>query len=391
MKLLKYLLSLTLFFWSGLALATSISLEEKIGQMLIIGFEGKTINSQSPIVKAIEENNLGGVILFDYNSRTKKFDKNIASPEQVKLLNQHLQRVTKLANRKHHRAHLPLLISVDYEGGHVNRLKEDYGFPATHSAKEMGKMSVENIGIIANTMADTLKTSGFNLDFAPILDVDVNPENPIIGKRERSFSAIPSEVSTYAKLFSQPLIKRGVQCAYKHFPGHGSSTTDSHLGFVDVSNTWQEEELLPYRQLIAQPNHCGMIMTAHIVNRQLDITGVPATLSHRILTGILREELHFDGIITTDDMQMRAITDNYGLEAAVTMAINAGADMLIFGNQLTDKNQEPQEIIKIIEKKITSGDISEERIDEAYQRIRHFKKNITKHPPTTKYYDGNHL
>ena len=379
MNLLRTLLLCTLFIGNSLSFAASASLKDKIGQMLIIGFEGKTINSQSPVVKAINKHNIGGVILFDFNSQTKQYDKNIESPEQVLQLNQKLQLVNKTANTIHHRKQLPLLISVDYEGGKVNRLKEEYGFPATISAQRMGTMPVEAVDYIAKTMAKTLQKSGFNLDFAPVLDVNVNPENPVIGKRERSFSENPDEVTTYADVFSRQFLNSGIQCAYKHFPGHGSANADSHLSFVDVTDTWQEHELIPYQQLLAYPNHCGMIMTAHIVNRKLDATGVPATLSHTILTGILRNELNFDGVIITDDMQMRAISDNYGLENALTMAINAGADMLIFGNQLTDdgKEQDPQEIIDIIANKVAQGEISEARINDAYQRIIHLKRKLS--------------
>lgn len=374
MTLLKRILSLTLLCWCSVSLATETSLRDKIGQMLIFGFEGKAIDIHSPIVKAIDEQNIGGVILFDYDPQTKRFDKNIANPEQVKLLNQQLQSANHTANLAHHRKDLPLLISVDYEGGQVTRLKEEYGFPATISAKTMGIMSTKDVDKIANTMASTLKSAGFNLDFAPVLDVDINPENPIIGKRERSFSSNPVEVAKYAHLFSKQFLKHNVQCAYKHFPGHGSSTADSHLGFVDVTDTWNEQELLPYQQLLAKPNHCGMIMTAHIVNRKLDATGFPATLSHSILTGILRHELKFDGVIVTDDMQMKAIADNYELETALTLAINAGADMFIIGNQLDDTKQDPQKIIDIIEKKVANGEISEDRINEAYRHISLFKK-----------------
>ncbi len=376
MNLLKHLLTIILFCWSGHSFATGISLEEKIGQMLVIGFDGTRINSQSPITKSIEDNNLGGVILFDYNYKTKQYGKNITSKEQTKLLNQQLQHVTQRANLTHHRDNLPLIISVDYEGGKVNRLREEYGFPKTTSAKEMGKMPLDDVKTIANTMANTLNTAGFNLDFAPVLDVDVNPDNPIIGKRDRSFSEIPEVVASYAYLFSEQFLPQGVECAYKHFPGHGSSTADSHLGFVDVTDTWSDQELIPYQKLLSNPQHCGMIMTAHIVNRQLDKSGVPATLSHPILTQLLRDKLKFDGVIITDDMQMKAISDNYGLEHALTMAINAGADMLVFGNQLGDKDQDPKEIIQIIAKKIADGEISEDRINEAYQRISNFKKKI---------------
>ncbi len=163
---------------------------------------------------------------------------------------------------------------------------------------------------------------------------------------------------------------------YKHFPGHGSSTKDSHLGFVDVTDTWQSYELDPYQQLLNSNESCGVVMTAHIVNRQLDESGLPATLSHTILTHLLRNQLNFKGVIITDDMQMKAISDNYGLEQALVLAINAGADMLIFGNNLSVEPQDPEQLINIIEAKVLSGDISTERINDAYQHIRALKKSI---------------
>lgn len=376
MTYFKRFLSLALLCWCGLSFATQVSLRDKIGQMLIIGFDGKSIDVNSPIAKAIDQNNIGGVILFDYDPQTKLFDKNIASPEQVTLLNKTLQSMNHNANITHHRKNLPLLISVDYEGGKVTRLKENYGFPATLSAKTMGSMPAKDVNKIANIMAKTLKSSGFNLDFAPVLDVDVNPENPVIGKLERSFSSNPDTVTKYAKLFSKQFLSQGVQCAYKHFPGHGSSTADSHLGFVDVTDTWHEQELRPYQQLLAKSNHCGMIMTAHIVNRRLDASGVPATLSRHVLTDILRHELNFKGVIITDDMQMKAIANNYELETALTMAINAGADMLIFGNQLDTDKQDPSQLVDIIEHKVALGEIPVHRINQAYLRITRLKKNL---------------
>lgn len=373
---LKRFLSFVFLCWCSLSFASGVSLRDKIGQMLIVGFHGKTVNADSPIAKAIDQTNIGGVILFDYDPQTKLFDKNISSPEQVALLNHTLQSLNHKANSTHHRKNLPLLISVDYEGGKVNRLKEEYGFPATISAKAIGNMPLKDVHKLAATMANTLKTSGFNLDFAPVLDVDVNSENPIVGKLERSFSNDPYIVGKYAHLFSKQFLNHGVQCVYKHFPGHGSSTADSHLGFVDVTDTWHEQELRPYQQLLAKEKHCGMIMTAHIVNRRLDASGVPATLSRTVLTGILRHELKFDGVIITDDMQMKSIADNYELETALTMTINAGADMIIFGNQLDNVKQDPSHLIDIIEKKVVMGEISASRIDEAYRHIIHLKKGL---------------
>jgi beta-N-acetylhexosaminidase len=373
--LIRFALLLSMLI-GGNVYAEPISLREKIGQMLILGFEGKSVDLQSPIIKAIKEDNIGGVILFDYNNQTKTFDKNIESFTQVRQLNADLQHAYQLANLKHHRPSLPLLISVDYEGGKVNRLKPEYGYPETTSAAEVGKMNFFDANKVANDMAVTLNQSGFNLNFAPVLDVNVNPDSPIIGKKDRSFSDNPGDVANYANLYSQNFLSHGVQCAYKHFPGHGSATGDSHLGFVDVSDTWQSQELEPYSQLLGQDQTCGMVMTAHVVNRQLDESGLPATLSHKILTDLLRKKLKFNGVIITDDMQMKAISAQYSLDKAVTLAINAGADMFIFGNQLSDQPQDPEQIIDLIEGKVKSGEISEKRINEAYRHIITMKKTI---------------
>ncbi|HHF0524787.1 TPA: glycoside hydrolase family 3 protein [Legionella anisa] len=373
-----YSLLFALFFSTSClaGVASEASLRDKIGQMLLVGFDGKKINEQSAIVKAIEENNIGGVILFDYNFRTKTFDKNIESSEQVKKLNHELHYFAEQGNLKYHRPQLPLLISVDYEGGKVNRLGEQYGFPPTLSAAEVGKRETKEAESIADSMAQTLKKAEFNLDFAPELDVNVNPENPVIGKKERSFSSDPKQVIRYASIYTHHFLDQKIQCAYKHFPGHGSSTKDSHLGFVDVTDTWQPYELSPFEQLLNSHEGCGMVMTAHIVNHQLDPSGLPATLSHKILTDLLRNQLHFKGVIITDDMQMKAISDNYGLEQALVLAINAGADMLMFGNNLSTPAQDPIQVINIIEAKVQSGEISQERINEAYQHIVALKKSL---------------
>ncbi|RMX21711.1 glycoside hydrolase family 3 protein [Legionella jordanis] len=375
MKYFKILLALCLFH-CGVIQAENISLHDKIGQLLIIGFEGKEINHESPVVQAIERSNIGGVILFDYNYRTQTFDKNIANPEQVKKLNKDLQNSTRAANQKHKRPHLPLIISVDYEGGSVNRLSSDYGFPKIPAAADVGQLTAEAANDVAATMSATLQEANFNLDFAPDVDVNVNPDNPIIGLLGRSFSANPILVGLYGGIYSQNFLQNSIQCAYKHFPGHGSSNSDSHLGFVDVTDSWQDYELDPYRLLLNSEQACGMLMTAHIVNRNLDASGLPATLSHRVLTDILRGDLQFKGVIITDDMQMKAISEHYGLESAVTLALNAGADMLLFGNQLSDTPQDPEEIIELIAAKVKSGEIAESRINDAYEHVLTFKKSM---------------
>jgi beta-N-acetylhexosaminidase len=354
----------------SVAHAEPISLRDKIAQMLIIGFDGQSIEEASNIVQAIEKEHIGGVVLFDYDQKRKQFDKNIDSPQQVKQLTTHLQRLNYETDQKLNRPHLPLIISIDYEGGkRATRLQPSKGFPETQSAETIGKMEFSSVHPIAEKMSATLKTIGINLNFAPVVDVNVNPDSPVIGKIGRSFSDDPSTVAMYASIYSMHYLDNQIQCAYKHFPGHGSATGDSHEGFVDVSETWQPKELEPYQQLFGQKNSCGMVMTAHIVNRQLDESGLPATLSHKILTELLRKKLAFGGVVITDDMQMKAISEHYPLDKAVVMAINAGADILLFGNQLVETPQDPKRVIDLIESKVRTGEISTQRIDEAYQRI----------------------
>ena len=379
--MMKYLIGLlltlgVLIYFMASSVSTTMDVRDKIGQMLFIGFDGQSVNAQSSIVKTIQDNNIGGVILFDFNHLTNTFDKNIKDPAQVEALNTALQDFNHVGHLAHHRVDLPLFIAVDYEGGEVNRLGPQYGFPFIPSAAQMGHQCVVNVDNVALKMAETLKRAHFNFNFAPVLDVNLDPNSPIIGKINRSFSDDPIKVSHYAELFSRHFLAEKIQCAYKHFPGHGSAKGDSHLGFVDVTQTWQPKELEPYQLLLNHPSSCGAVMTAHVVNRQLDDTGLPATLSHKILTGLLREKLHFQGVIISDDMQMKAIRDHYGLKEALTLAINAGVDMLIVANALPGEPDDPEMIIQLIEDQVKAGAISPARIDDAYQRIIQLKKTI---------------
>lgn len=377
MKYISVLAIALIMLVSKEACSKPVTLRDKIGQMLVVGFDGQDINKNAEIVKQIQDDYLGGVILFDYNNKTKQFDKNIINPEQVSRLNNDLQRINANAQLKRGLPRMPLLISVDYEGGDsATRLKPAKGFPETVSAATIGQMNMIDASQAAESMAITLEAGGFNLNFSPVLDVNVNPESPAIGKLDRSFSANPIDVANYAGIFSHYYLSHHMQCAYKHFPGHGSANEDSHLGFVDVTSTWRPEELLPYSQVLEQDKPCGMVMMAHLVNRQLDESGLPATLSYKIITELLRDKLHFKGVVITDDLQMRAITNHFSLDRAVTLAINAGADMLMFGNQLVDDAQDPDEIIDLIEAQVHAGEISERRINQAYQRIKAMKATL---------------
>ena len=376
LALLSSILATVAIFFSATVFAKELSLKQKIGQMIIIGFKEAELKPDSAVVKAILAQQIGGVILFNYDFQTKTYQHNIESPQQLLTLTKQLQGYAQEAAPKQKNDLIPLLISIDYEGGKVNRLKEDKGFPKTLSAVDIAKVSDAQAATYANQMGKVLRDEGINMNFAPVLDVNVNPNNPVIGKLNRSFSSDPNVVAKYGQLFSKAFHDNGIICAYKHFPGHGSSLDDSHAGFVDVTKTWQSSELTPYTKLLNQPDSCPMIMMAHIVNYQLDKQGYPASLSHAITTDLLRKKMNFNGVVVSDDMQMKAITDNYGLAQAVRLSINAGTDILVFGNQLVATPQNPAEIVDLIYADVQSGKISKNRIDEAFARIMKLKRSL---------------
>ena len=342
-----------------------LSLSDKIGQMLMIGFRGLSVDESSPVVQDIESGRIGGVILFDRDVTLNSDERNIQSPRQVKDLISSLKSFNKEK----------LLVSVDQEGGQVNRLKEKYGFPASVSQEYLGKLNnPETTAFYGSRTATTLAECGFNLNFAPDVDLNTNPDNPVLGKKERCFSADPAIVTENAEIIIDEHHKKKVLCTIKHFPGHGSSTADSHLGFVDVTNTWNEIELIPFN-IIIEDGKADIVMTAHIFNANLD-KKYPATLSKNVIDGILRKQLGFEGVVISDDMNMKAISDHYGLEQAIELAINAGVDILMFGNNVVFNENIASEAMYIIIDLVGNEKITEDRIDESYRRIMRIKEKI---------------
>jgi len=342
------------------------SLKKKIGQMIILGFDGTEINDDSYITKVIKELNIGGVILFDYFVESQGTPRNITGPEQTKKLISDLKSYSKTQ----------MLIAIDAEGGYVNRLKEKYGFLPILSAQVMGEdATTKTTQAETEKIASQLKDLGFNMNFGPVLDVNVNPENPVIGYLERSFSANPSEVTNHAKAFIEEHNKKNIITVAKHFPGHGSSDADSHLGLTDVTNSYQEEELIPYINL-QNEGLLDVVMTAHIMNTNID-PEYPATLSPNFLKKILREDIGFEGVIVSDDMHMKAIADNYGFEEAVIRAVNAGCNLLILSNNGDVYDEElAYRTVDTIYKAIEEGKISIDDINKSYELIMNLKKKF---------------
>ncbi|MDR2813090.1 MAG: hypothetical protein LBB79_00315 [Prevotellaceae bacterium] len=348
-----------------LSLQAGDSLRYKIAQMLIVGFRGTEVTSSSHIYGDVKELHVGGVILFDYDAVSKTRGRNITSPAQLKRLCGDLQ---GLSDEK-------LIISIDQEGGMVSRLKVAAGFPATVSAKYLGALNnADTTRLYATQTAQLLRELGFNFNFAPCVDLDVNPKCPVIGKIERSFSATPEVVATHARIWVEAQRRQGVVTSLKHFPGHGSSRSDSHLGLTDVTGTWTQRELIPYR-LLLKSGHCDAIMVSHVFNKNLD-SCYPATLSKTII-GIIRDDLKFGGLVVSDDMAMGAIVDSYSFEAALEVAINAGIDMLVLSNNGKSYDaQLAQKAVDAIYAAVRQGRISEKRISEAYKNVAAIKNRL---------------
>ena len=346
---------------------TKQELKERIGQMIMVGFRGIEAQKNSNIYEIIKEVEIGGVVLFDYDVPSKSFPRNIVNSEQTKKLISDLQKYSVT----------PLFVAVDAEGGNVNRLKQEYGFLPISSPKEIGED--KTLGLIqreSEKLAEELKGLGFNMNLAPVIDVDVNPTNPIIGGLGRSFSSNPEEVVSNARVFITNHFKNNIITVGKHFPGHGSSKEDSHLGMVDVTSTYKEEELFPYQKL-NEEGLLNAVMTAHIMNKKID-RNYPATLSEIFLQNILRDKVGFKGVIISDDMQMAAISNNYKFDEAIIRAVNAGCDIIAISNNSPNGYDEEAayKVRSIIYNAVKEGKIEEERIIESSNRIFDLKRQF---------------
>jgi beta-N-acetylhexosaminidase len=335
------------------------SLDIKIGQMILIGFPGTRVDPN--VLEEVRQGKVGSIIIFE---------KNIPPTNSFVALK-------KIIWTYQEAAPIPLFIGIDQEGGRVNRLKDKYGFPRSITAAAMAKSpTLDSVQFYGEATASTLAGLGININFGPVVDLASNPNNPIIAKYGRAFSANEDTVIVFAKEFIKQHHRYNVLTSLKHFPGHGSSKDDTHLGIADVTNTWEERELKPYQSLI-DSGYVDAIMTSHIVNRKLDKQGNPGTLSADILDGILRKHLKYNGVIFTDDMQMHAITKHYGLEDAIKLAVNGGVDIMTFSNNIQGSDERTvDKVHTIIKELVKKGVIKRERIDESYNRIMKLKSRL---------------
>ena len=330
-------------------------LAHRIAGLLIVGFRGTRLADAPWLRTAITRDGLGGVILFDRDQLTGG-TRNVASPAQVKALTREL-RLAAGSNG--------LLIGVDQEGGVVTRLGPAHGFPTLASQASVGGGTTSAARTWSATLARTVADAGCNLDFAPVVDLDVNPRSPAIGALGRAFSADPGVVVRMAGIELDALHAAGIRSAVKHFPGIGSSTVNTDFGVADVTKTWSPTELEPYRQLRAA-GKLDAVMVGHVVNGQIDPRR-PASLSPAALAR-LRDDIGFEGPAVTDDLQAAAITQRFGADEAVLSALEAGNDLLLLANQQVYNPGIVGHVVGVVLGAIAHGRITAAQIDRAWAR-----------------------
>jgi beta-N-acetylhexosaminidase len=334
---------------SPTARVPALTLRQKIGQLLVVGFVGTKPALTSAVGKQLLAGELGGVILFD---------RNITSATQLAILTRGLKSYAKT----------PLLIAVDQEGGRVTRLGPAHGFRSVPSQEAVGaRDDVDYARSVYTSLGKTLKAAGINLNLAPVVDVNVNPKNPAVGALDRAFSANPAIVTEMALVAIEAQHTSGVFTTPKHFPGLGSATSNTDFAVTDVTKTWSEKELDPYRDIISAGD-ADVIMVGNMLNGKLD-KKYPSSLSRATVKNVLRGELGWAGPVITDDLQAVAITKEFTRTQALGLAFDAGIDLFLFGTPSASEPTLARNLVDTIVKMVKSGRINEERIDQSVARV----------------------
>lgn len=326
-----------------------MSLEEKIGQLLIISYRKDDIKEKLPII--LEEVKPGGFILFSENITT--YDDTINLIKSIKNSND-----------------IPLFIGIDEEGGNVQRLKNLKDYKTSDIPYMSYVKTINDAYNLGKVIAEELRVFGINLDFAPVIDCNWDNPKSVIGKR-----AFEGDYTTVAKLgvsLAKGLKNNKVIPTYKHFPNHGATATDSHQDLPVINKTEEEllnNDLIPYQEAIK--NNADMIMISHLALPKITKDYTPASLSYEIITNLLKKKLSFKGLVVTDALNMQALTKNYSEKEILIKAINAGADLLLMP-------EDPVNAVKIIKEAVNGGLISEERINESVEKILSLKDSTIK-------------
>lgn len=333
----------------------AVALETMVGQLLICGLPANSPDDESAQVLAsqIAEGKVGGSVLLRHNVRDRK--------SVIGLTDLFL------------RASPQVLNAVDQEGGLVQRLSKDTGFSRLPRARWVAThLSSNQAEELYFEAGEELRGAGFNLNLAPSVDWH-DAKNPVIGKYGRSFGADERTITVYAERFVRGMERAGMATTLKHFPGHGTSRGDSHNGFVDISATWTEQELGPFRGLAAS---APVVMGGHLVHPRFSDDDAPITFSPRALEGMLREQLKFQGVIITDDLDMGAIRKSYSLEDAVVRSLQAGNDLLLMSNSLDYDPNLPEKVLLWVRRALDDGRLTLDTITASYERVMQLKQRF---------------
>jgi len=325
------------------------------GQLLVPGFPGSTPDAKSTRALAahIKAGRAGGALFLRHNVKSGSGAKATAAS---------FIKASRLS-----------LLAIDQEGGKVQRLGKKHGFTPIPTARWMANnKSVDEARAIYAVAGRELRAAGFNLNMAPSVDIH-DPKNPVIGKYDRGFSTDVERISAYATAFIQGFGSAGVACSLKHFPGHGSSRSDSHDGFVDISKTWSSDELVPFQKLASV---APLIMSGHLFHPEFSNGKSPVTFSQKALTNKLRRGLGYNGVILTDDLDMGAIRKSFQLREAIILAIAAGNDLLLLSNSLTYDEDLPANATRWITEAVKQGRISTAQLSASFNRVMRLKNSV---------------
>jgi beta-N-acetylhexosaminidase len=362
----RTVLALTAGLTSSLAMPAIVKaatpwqeLEALAGQCLLVGFFGKSSRAGQALALArhIKAGRASGVLFLRHNIGTRAD-------------------VASLTNLFHGMsADMPPLLSVDQEGGLVQRLKGDQGFDAIAKPLDVAEsMSPQQAEKLYGQVAKSVKSIGFNLNLAPVVDVHLQA-NPAIGKYGRAFGTDPETIAAYSRAFVSAHRRHDVLTSLKHFPGQGLATGDTHDGVVDMTNDWQQKELEPFKKLV-NSGHADMIMVGHISHKGLDESGRQLIFSKKVMKDLLRGDIGFNGVALTDDLDMGAIRKSMSLQTAIVEALRAGNDLLMLSNSLEPDTDLPAKACKWIANAVEDGKLSEDRLRQAANRVRAAKKTV---------------
>ncbi len=340
--------------------SADVQLDAMIGQMIMVGFEGSRRDDPSfqALLKKAASGRISGALYLQ---------RNLGSKRDVIAMNRLL---TEAAEN-------PFLIAIDQEGGEIQRIPRELGFPTIASARKVaGSLTPRQAFEAYSGLARHLSDWGFNYNFAPVADLDVNSTSPAIGRFGRSFSSNADVVVQYCAAFIDAHRQYGVLTSLKHFPGHGSAVTDSHDGFVDVTKTAKSEELQVFKDLIDQ-DFADSVMIGHIHNGKLQPdSDLPATLDRRVVIDLLRKKLGFHGVVVTDDLQMAALSRHFDLRDTVVKAVLAGNDLLVFGNSRSVDPRIDEKVAAILREEAASNPLVREAIVRAAGKVAALKTRL---------------